>query len=68
MFCDKCGKYLENKYKYCPYCGNSFIQEETEKEKSSDKKAVIPVETILGIEVFLAFLIMCFEIVLLVTM
>lgn len=68
MYCDQCGQYLEGEYEYCPYCANSLVRREKDKKETPSKKKVTHVEIILGIEILVAFLVMCFEIVLIAAM
>lgn len=42
MYCSKCGKENNNESSYCNYCGNELIakvQEETQKEKDTQREA-----------------------------
>lgn len=62
MFCEKCGKKLENGVKFCPSCGNRVeipenqtdtVYEQPEKSKKSRKKSKLPLVLIAVLAIIL---------------
>ena len=41
MFCGKCGKKIEDKVKFCPYCGTPVDQKMATGKKNTTKKAFL---------------------------
>ena len=62
MFCEKCGKKLEDGVKFCPSCGNRVeipenqtdtVHEQPEKSKKSRKKSKLPLVLIAVLAIIL---------------
>lgn len=62
MFCEKCGKKLEDGVKFCPSCGNRVeipenqtdtVHEQPEKSKKSRKKSKLPLVLIVVLAIIL---------------